>query len=270
MSTNQNDPDFPTINIDMDEHRPISAKKQSSEPNKSAKEPNQANRKSSASILVGLSLVVALGASAGCFYLYQQLQTTQSEATRTEQRLLSLEDKLSATGEEIGNSTVALQVKVTELSSTSKELWDQMDKLWASAWRRNQQDIKALESQVTEVKSNSQTQISAIEKKTKASESTTQQMLARVDALNSKLNNQANDILSASVSAEQASQAAQGQTGKISELNEKILLLEKRNTSLLNRIDDLETQIRELATKTVSNNSQVSHKTHSARLLETE
>ena len=70
---------------------------------------------------------------------------------QAEQRILQLENKLSATGEEIGESTVALQVKVTELTNKTNELWEQMDKLWASAWRRNQQEIADLGDRVGNV-----------------------------------------------------------------------------------------------------------------------
>jgi chromosome segregation ATPase len=61
-------------------------------------------------------------------------------------RIQQLENQLSATGEEIGESTIALKVKLEAVSEKTELLLSEMDKLWASAWRRNQEEIKALNS----------------------------------------------------------------------------------------------------------------------------
>ena len=47
----------------------------------------------------------------------------------------------------MGESTVALKVKLEAVSEKTELLLSEMDKLWASAWRRNQTEIKALNSQ---------------------------------------------------------------------------------------------------------------------------
>jgi chromosome segregation ATPase len=251
MSNNQNDKDFPTINIDMDEHRPIERK--TSGKNSAGDSDSQVAVKKSGNAFGTIAFIFAVAALGINVFLYKQLEVDQQRASAAENRILSLEDKISATGEEIGNSTVALQVKVTELTNKSNELWDQMDKLWASAWRRNQQDIKSLDGQVKKIQTDTQQLLSGIDKKASEAQTSTQALISRVDGINGKLNNQANDILAASVSAEQASETARAQSTRIEALNEKIMLLEKRNSDLLSKIADLETQLRELATKTVSN-----------------
>jgi chromosome segregation ATPase len=48
----------------------------------------------------------------------------------------------------MGESTGAMKVRLEKLTKRSEELWGQMDKLWASAWRRNQADIATLNSKV--------------------------------------------------------------------------------------------------------------------------
>lgn len=251
MSNNQDDKDFPTINIDMDDHRPIERK--TSTKGSSNSDGVQVTTKKGSNAFGIIAFLFALSAIGASVFLYKQLEIAQQRASAAENRILSLEDKISATGEEIGNSTVALQVKVTELTNKSNELWEQMDKLWASAWRRNQQEIKSLDGQVKKIQTDTQQLLSGIDKKATEAKSSTQQLIARVDGINGKLNNQANDILAASVSAEQASEAARAQNAKFDTLNEKIMLLEKRNSDLLSKIADLESQLRELATKTVSN-----------------
>ena len=57
------------------------------------------------------------------------------------ERVEKLEQQLSTTDESVSQSSVAMQVKLKELNDRSDELWTQMDKLWASAWRRNQTEI---------------------------------------------------------------------------------------------------------------------------------
>ncbi len=117
----QNDKDFAPINIDVDDRRPSGKRPAPVESNSSSGGSN---------VFTSIVLVVANAACAGCAYLYSELKTANTEAARTDSRLQSLEQRLSATGEEMGNSTVALQVKVTELAEKTEELWEQMDKLW--------------------------------------------------------------------------------------------------------------------------------------------
>ena len=84
--------------------------------------------------LATFAVLIALASVGAAGWLFQQLQIQVERANSAEERIAGLESKLSATGEEIGDTTVALQIKVTELSNKSNELWEQMDKLWASAW----------------------------------------------------------------------------------------------------------------------------------------
>ena len=47
----------------------------------------------------------------------------------------------------MGESTIALKVKLEAISEKTELLLTEMDKLWASAWRKNQKEIKELNSQ---------------------------------------------------------------------------------------------------------------------------
>ena len=93
-----------------------------------------------------LLFILSIGACGGAGYLYHLNQQQQQMIVAAQKRITDLERALSSTDEEMGQSTVALQVKVQTLMEKSEELWDQMDKLWASAWRRNQSEIKDLEN----------------------------------------------------------------------------------------------------------------------------
>jgi len=167
------------------------------------------------------------------------------QAEKAEERIAQLENKLSATGEEIGESTVALQVKVTELSNKSAELWEQMDKLWASAWRRNQKEIADLGDRVSNVQKGINENISSVDADVKSQAS-------QLGALKNQLASLADELLALNVQLEQASSDKQANERTIKNLNDKISVLEKRNNTLSGRITGLESEIREIATKVVS------------------
>ncbi|GAA0359631.1 hypothetical protein GCM10009092_24810 [Bowmanella denitrificans] len=99
--------------------------------------------------LVFFVLLLALAALAGNGWLYQQLQLEKQHLQSASARIEDLEGKLSATGEEMGESTVALQAKLKAVTEKTDELWQQMDKLWASAWRKNQSEIKDLSTSLS-------------------------------------------------------------------------------------------------------------------------
>lgn len=92
-----------------------------------------------------LSFAAIIALAAGGYFLHQQNLKTHAQLVASEQRIAELESALSATGEEMGESAGAIKAKLSALSKRTDELWTQMDKLWASAWRRNQSDIKKLE-----------------------------------------------------------------------------------------------------------------------------
>lgn len=88
-------------------------------------------------------IYLLLGVAA--YWIYQQDIKTHAIIASAEQRIMGLERQLSATGEEMGESTIEMKVRLETLGKTSDKLWDEMDKLWASAWRKNQSQIKALQ-----------------------------------------------------------------------------------------------------------------------------
>lgn len=146
--TNRIEPEISSITADVDQ----TPAAQSNRPNirkasaSSAPPPtSETGAKTSFANKFALALVyIALAGASYWFYLENiKLKVQQADA---EQRIVQLEQQLSATGEEIGESTVALKVKLEALTEKSNELWSEMDKLWASAWRKNQSEIKELRS----------------------------------------------------------------------------------------------------------------------------
>lgn len=132
-------------------------------------QPTQKKSVSAGSIILNFLVISAIGFAG--WWFYQQDQISQAMIKSSEERIHELERQLSVTGEEMGESTVAMRVKLDKLGKKTEELWVQMDKLWASAWRRNQQDITSLKQQLKTANDNVSSlsnQINANEKQLKA------------------------------------------------------------------------------------------------------
>lgn len=147
MSVDPFDKDVPTITLDQEDRDAFQRSRQKSTgksaPSSKAPEP-RAQKSGSSGFLTFLTFVLALGGASAGVYLFLQNQTLLESQTQAQKRIQDLENQLSATGAELGDSAAAIQAKLTQVGARTDELWQQMDKLWASAWRRNQQEIKDL------------------------------------------------------------------------------------------------------------------------------
>ena len=90
-------------------------------------------------LFLTVSLVVAAVACAWAWQLQEQLDQSGHLMARYEVRISDLEDRLSDTDEGLSNNTAAMAVKI-------KELYSEVDKLWAGAWRKHKAKIEALET----------------------------------------------------------------------------------------------------------------------------
>ena len=192
-----------------------------------------------------LIALIAAGASGFLYYSQQQSQMALDSATT---RILELENRLSATGEEMGNSTVALQVKVGELANRAKELWGQMDKLWALAWRRNQKDIIDLSKVVEDNRTQAQSNVNTVTASVKKS---INRVNNQFDALQNDFNATKNEILSVSLELETMKQGLLSGQDTYSVINEKIAILEQRNTALRNKVAAMEKTLNSVSVKPV-------------------
>ncbi len=101
----------------------------------------------SSGLTVFLLLILLTTVFGGGWWLDQRDKLNLESIVASEKRIRELENQLSATGEEMGESAGAMRARLSTLTEKTEELWKQMDKLWSSAWRKNQQDIKGLDSQ---------------------------------------------------------------------------------------------------------------------------
>ena len=180
---------------------------------------------------LSLILCIMLGLAAGyLFYLHTQAQVALNDA---QQRISKLEQRLSATGEEMDSSTLVLQAKLTELTAKSEELWAQMDKLWASAWRRNQKELRDLETVVEDQRTQLQKGQNVITANVAAATKAN-------DALNLDINNVRNELLAVNLEIESVKQSLLSGQNSVGLVNDKIAILEQRNTALREKVTQLE------------------------------
>jgi chromosome segregation ATPase len=161
--TKRVEPEFPSITPDIDQVESFkntrthanSNAKGGDNTNVSAAKTNTISKQGNPVWLILLTLIIAITLGLSITWFYQEHSKSQELMLQYQQRITLLEQQLSATGEEMGESTVAMKVRLETLTDKSEKLWQEMDKLWASAWRRNQSDIKTLRS--TSVKNQQKT-----------------------------------------------------------------------------------------------------------------
>lgn len=225
-----------TINIDATD-RPMSTNS-----NVSTARPASHTNRSSGSPLSWILLVAIGGFSSFNFY---QLNQTTNALNNAQVRIQSLENQLSATGEEMGESTIALQARVRELSDKYEVIFTEVDKLWGSAWRRNQKEIGDLNKQLATVKANDENGRSNVRKELGQLETSLTEQRA---ALEPRFEQLINELLTVNIQLEQLAttvSASQDQTTT----NDKIATLEQRNTAMNKRILQLEQDNKWLASQ---------------------
>lgn len=182
---------------------------------------------------VTLSLIIAVGAGAANYWLYQQKVAQDALLDNAQKRITDLESRLSATGEELDQSAVALQVKVNELSEKANQLWDQMDKLWASAWRKNQSEIKALSSQFADQKNASKQQISVVEGDVSL-------MNTNLAVLQEQLDNQISAVQQINQSITSLNKNDNDFKRQFGDIQAKLIAVDQVNSAMARRIGELE------------------------------
>lgn len=116
-----------------------------------------------ARLFITLALLGAGAACAWAWQLQQQLQQSQTALQGYVQRIADLEDRLSDTDEGLSNNTATMAVKIKEVTAKADKNFSEIDKLWASAWRKNKAKIADLEKKSAgQVK-----QLTAVEKQLK-------------------------------------------------------------------------------------------------------
>lgn len=230
--------DMPKITLERDDLESFQRtrgqkSKVNSNKNKTPDDPKP-TKSSSPSWLVFI-LVILIVCCAAAYWSVQQ----QKVLAQAQQRITDLEGRLSATGEELDQSAVALQVKVTELSKKTEELWDQMDKLWASAWRRNQSDIDELNKSLRSLSSGTDDKIKTLNEQNQQQDST-------VVNLSSELTQYSQSLQLLQDTVGQIKLNSQNNEQQLASLREKLISTALGNNNLTNKVDDLDSKVKSL------------------------
>lgn len=236
MSTHKYDNDIPKIVLDKEDR---DAFRQSRMKGKSKTSASKVTEEEVAKSSGGSSgvwvfvMLIALGGYGASFWLYQQVQAQNKLLSSAQQRIVDLEDRLSATDEEMGESAGAMQVRVNQLGEKTQQLWEQMDKLWASAWRRNQKEIGDLRTGLNNTKEDIQKQLTLVENEVNTGVTTMsllQEQIERQSAENQKLTTTITSL----------TDNASGLSRQVKDLQSKLVATDQINSSLTRRIVALE------------------------------
>jgi len=257
--TKQIDHNMPSITPDRDQvesfkntrtHPPASASSADNGSTIPTVERPKIKQSSSSSTLSKLSTLLLYSLIGGAaFWVYQQDQKTNAIISLAEQRIAGLERQLSATGEEMGESAVEMKVRIETLGKTSDKLWEEMDKLWASAWRKNQSQIKSLQKSNKSLTSLSSTQRQSVTSTLASIKEINDKQVAAefsIDALKEQLKSSEQLTeqikgLSLELSAIE-SNSQRRDTQQIS-LASRVTKLSEQNKLLLTQIKNLETKL---------------------------
>jgi DNA repair exonuclease SbcCD ATPase subunit len=182
-----------------------------------------------------LLIIIVSAASYWSFEQFKVLQLSQN-------RITELENRLSAAGQDMDQSAAALQIKVSELNTKTEDLWAQMDKLWASAWRRNQTEIGALNKTIMALKASS-------EKKSKNLSNENSDNNTTIGLVKEQLENQASLLKQLNEKFGQVNNVDADFEQQLASLREKLISTALANNDLTNQVDDLRRRILEAEKK---------------------
>ncbi len=260
------EPELPSIMPDLDQVKDF---KQSQAPSnhkapafdKSEAVSQQPAKSSNAALW--LCMVSIIGFSVGGYTLHQQNLKTQAKLFTSEQRIIELERALSATGEEMGESAGAIKAKLNAITERTDELWTQMDKLWASAWRRNQSEIKKLREQTTSLE-RSQSQQNKTQLNTTTSIKSLSDNQADMTLKLSLLQEQVdaaqsikNQLTALNVDIDKLKSQSLGRDAKQLEIGSNIAQIEMTQSALVEQLERLESRLSALASAQTQTQTQL-------------
>lgn len=245
MPSNRHDDDMPKITLDREDREAFRQSRSKSKYSGST-EPEVSSATSTTTssgtgsgaspVWTSILLVLIFAGLGASFWLYQQQVKHVQMLESAQQRIADLENQLSATGEEMGESAVALQAKVGQLDTKTKELWDQMDRLWASAWRRNQSDIKKLGARLDGMDTSSE----GFEKQFNLLQADVTASITNLGLLQEQIDQQVAQLKTTNTNLSDVTNTVALRYKKIQELERKLTATDKISSQLLKRLKDLE------------------------------
>lgn len=254
--------DMPTITPDRDEI--VSRNTQGTgsgrrKPGGKQKPPSSGTAKG-VTVLFVVSLLIGLSALVWAFTLQQKIQRADMALKASAQRIQKLEDQISSTDESVDKSKAALQVQLNEVAKQNKKAWTQIDQLWASAWRKNQAQIKSNQSEIKATTKSLSADIAALGKRLSEQKAATnkveskindhsaavEKLNGRLSAIDSKGTYRQNQLEDLAIRVEQVAADIQMQNSRLTDNEDWIKAINTHRQQINKSLDALQKNIREL------------------------
>ena len=233
--------DMPKIRLEKDDlesfhrTRSQSTKKSSKKGSLPDESPSVSNSPSWFAILFLLAVII----SAAGYWSFEQFKVLQ----QAQSRITGLESRLSATDEDMGQSAAAIQIKVSELSAKADNLWGEVDKLWASAWRRNQTEIGSLNKTIMSLKASTDKSTKSLSTDTAINSTETANNNTTIGLVKEQLESQASLLKKLNDRFGQINNIDTDFEQQLASLREKLISTALANNNLTNQIDDLRRRV---------------------------
>lgn len=138
----------------------------------------------SGGFLVFLGTVLILGLAGVSYYLFDQLQATQALLAQSQSRLDNLEQRLSVTDDSVTESSASMKVKLSELDSEVRKLWDNVWKKQKEELGKHDTEIDKLQKSLVSMESrikSSQAELAAAMKTFSTDKSRLTELSGRLD-----------------------------------------------------------------------------------------
>lgn len=156
--------------------------------------------------------VIALAAAAGYFFMENQKLLVQ--LNNNDQRISDLESRLSNTGDEIEQSSVAMQVKIKEMDAEIRKLWD-------NVWKKTKTDLASQGSRITKLEKGNASSTSRLAK-LEASSKTLSAELGQSKRLATDVSQLKGQGIAMQASVDTALEKAESASASIPELNKRV------------------------------------------------
>ena len=110
----------------------------------SATKPAKSSGGSGGGLLGVFTFLIAVTACGAAYYLWDQQQSALARAEQAEQRIQALEAQLASTGDEMSQSDAAVRVRLKELDTEVRKLWDNVWKKSRAQLAEHDKNIKNL------------------------------------------------------------------------------------------------------------------------------
>ena len=175
----------------------------------------------SSAVVLTLLFLALLGSCGWIYYLQMQLKVADVNLQNNDARISELEQKLSITDEAMSDSAVAMQVKIRELDSEIRKLWDNV---WKKSKKVHAEQDALLKKHGSNLATNNTTLVS-MEKRLSAADKTVASLntqLKTLERLQTRLAEQSRALLTLEAQLEKTADKANAVGSNYQQLSQRV------------------------------------------------